>query len=403
MGKTLTALAYAFLLLALGLPAGLVPARAQGEVEARVVPYQLNVRETPGPDAALVGQFMGGTTVRVTGREDNPHDTGVWVFAVSPDGALSGWALSDYLRFPPDFDVLALPVIEAAGAAVPAADAPAPENPPAEPPDAAAPPPAGIPDGVVPPIGPRAREIFLAGQARGNRAGVFSVVGDSITDSPLFLKQIGWGQAQLGDYGALAPVIDHFSTAVARDGNSFVNTSLAARGEWTSFNPLDPASVYAPGLCRRDESPLACEYRVVRPAVALIMIGTNDIYFGLDSASYRANLEAIAQTSIDMGVIPVLSTIPDNLQNPDQAARVPEFNDIVRDVAAAFGVPLWDYWRALQDLPNRGISFDGLHPSFDAAPGTAVIFTPDYLQYGFNMRNLTALLALDAVWRGALY
>ncbi len=32
-----------------------------------------------------------------------------------------------------------------------------------------------------------------------------------------------------------------------------------------------------PTTCLPDETPLVCEYRVVRPAVALIMLGTNDV------------------------------------------------------------------------------------------------------------------------------
>jgi hypothetical protein len=66
------------------------------------------------------------------------------------------------------------------------------------------------------------------------------------------------------------------------------------------------------------------------------------------------------------------------------------------------GIARQDYWLALR-LPNKGLSYDNLHPSFDAAPGTSAIFTADYLLYGFNMRNLTALLVLDAVWQGAMY
>jgi lysophospholipase L1-like esterase len=142
---------------------------------------------------------------------------------------------------------------------------------------------------------------------------------------------------------------------------------------------------------------------VLRPAVALIMIGTNDILAGVDGGTYRAHLETIVQISIDSGVIPVLSTIPDNQIQPDWAARVPEINAIIRSVASAYGVPLWDYWLALQALPNKGLSADNLHPSFDAAPGTSAIFTADHLLYGFNVRNLTALLVLNAVWQGAMY
>jgi hypothetical protein len=361
-----------------------VPAaiRAQSPVQAQVIPDTLNVRERPAYDAPVIGQLTRGTIVNVSG-----WDGTVWVFVTPLDGGITGWSHWDFLDFPAGYDLTSLPVIEAVGAG--AADQSAA-------PPAAAP---GIPAGVIPAVGGQARALFLNGQARGNQATVFAKVGDSITDMPMFLFAIGAGQQQLGDYPYLQAVIDHFMQTT----NAFSRVSAAARGGWTSGDLLDPAKQHVPGACGADESPLACEYRVLRPAVALIMIGTNDILAGVDGGTYRAHLETIVQISIDSGVIPVLSTIPDNQIQPDWAARVPEINAIIRSVASAYGVPLWDYWLALQALPNKGLSADNLHPSFDAAPGTSAIFTADHLLYGFNVRNLTALLVLNAVWQGAMY
>jgi hypothetical protein len=366
---------------------GHIPAaiRAQDGVQAQVIPDILNVRERPNLTAPVIAQLMRGDVVNVSG-----WDGTVWVFVTPLDGAFTGWVDWDFLDFPAGYDLTSLPVIDMMGAnsAAPAAQSPTLPAVPVE-----------IPADVMPVVGDQARAIFLNGQARGNRADVFAKVGDSITDMPMFLFAIGAGQQQLGDYADLQAVIDHFMQTT----NSFSRTSAAARGGWTSGDLLDPAQQHVPGVCGADESPLACEYRVLRPAVALIMIGTNDILDGVDGDTYRAHLETIVQTSIDSGVIPVLSTIPDNQIQPDWAARVPEFNAIIRSVADTYGVPLWDYWLALQALPNTGLSPDNLHPSYDAAPGTSAIFTADHLVYGFNVRNLTALLVLNAVWQGAMY
>jgi uncharacterized protein YraI len=451
--------------------APLVIVSAQEGVIARVIPDTLNVRERPGYDAAVIGQYPRGTALRVTG-----WDGTLWVYAVPVEGGLSGWAHWDYVDFPDGFDVSTLPIIDAAGSG---AGAPPPglEAPPSVPlaegqlsgvtandvnlragpgtgyavirallagtpvaligrnadgtwlhaqagdhtgwlyavlvsvsGDAlslpvvmeSAPPPAApaaapnIPPGVIPTVGARARQIFLAGQARGNRPSAFSKVGDSITDMPMFLYAIDAGNYDLGEYGTLQATINRFA-------GSFGRVSAAAHGNWTSYDLLDPSKNFLPGACGADESPLACEYRVWRPAVALIMIGTNDITYGVDPAAYRANLETIVQISIDSGVIPVLSTIPDNHTGPDAAAQVGAYNEIVRSIAAAYGVPLWDFWLALQALPNKGMAADNYHPSFDTAATSAAIFTAAGLQYGFNMRNLSALLVLDAVSRGAMY
>lgn len=250
-------------------------------------------------------------------------------------------------------------------------------------------------------VGNRAQQIFRVGQDLGNRADVFSKVGDSITAVPQFLWQIGVGGLHLHDYADLQPVVEFYLQTPARDHNSFANTSLAAQPGWSSFELLNPD--LAPGdLCEPGESPLVCEYRVVKPAVALIMIGTNDVMRGVDLGSYRQNLNVIVQTSIDMGVIPVLSTIPDNLSNPDFEGRVHEFNSVIISVARNYGIPLWNYWAALQNIPNRGLSGDGVHPSVDPS-GEAAILSPEAVNgYGYTQRNLTALQVLNAIWQAVL-
>ena len=70
-------------------------------------------------------------------------------------------------------------------------------------------------------------------------------------------------------------------------------------------------------------------------------------------------------------------------------------------MAQQYSIPLWDYWAALQPVPNQGIGPDGIHPSVPADNQTAN-FTGDHLNYGYTVRNLTALQVLNAVWRQAL-
>ncbi len=235
--------------------------------------------------------------------------------------------------------------------------------------------------------------IYRVGQALGNRADVFSKVGDSITVSLYFLQPIGDGLYTLGDFADLQPVINRFSTTMARQGNSFSNLSLAAGVGWAAWEALDPAFA-DPAWCSPGESPLACEYRWTRPAMAFIMFGTNDMSYR-SADQYRADMERIVQISEDMGVIPVLSTIP-NL--PGSEMKVGEFNAIIRDIAAQRSLPLWDYHAAMDGLPNRGIGWDNIHPSHPDYELCAD-FRASNLQYGFVVRNLTALQMLDQVWR----
>jgi hypothetical protein len=240
------------------------------------------------------------------------------------------------------------------------------------------------------------RQIYAAGQARGNRANVFAKVGDSITASILTLNPVGDGIYNLGDYPYLQEVIDFYSSAEARDGhNSFNNQSLAAQVGWTTYGVLDPEA-RNPKACLEGEAPLLCEYRLIQPSVALIMFGTNDVGI-LAAGNYRANLDRIVELTEAQGIIPILSTIPPRV---DYAARVDEFNNIVASVASAHAIPLVDYGGAMLPLGDGGLDLDGVHPSvppkgFEGAAD----FRPENLYYGYVIRNLTALQMLDAVWR----
>jgi hypothetical protein len=328
----------------------------------------LNLRPEPNTARPPIAVIPGGATIDVLGR----NNAATWLSATYQ--GQQGWVSAAY-------------VVLASG----------------QPSDLPIVPPSGTPTTPATPgttfspyihnITPHSRQIYLDGQAMGNRANVFSKVGDSITASWAFLNKIGDGDYALNDYGYLQPVVTYFSSAAARTGNSFNNVSLAAVEGWTSADLLDPshAAVMCPGL-----SPLACEYSMVRPSVAIIMIGTNDADRWLDRGAFAANLGQIVQTSIDYGVIPVLSTIPYN-----SGADVQPYNEIIVATAAAFDVPWMDFYAASVNLPDHGNDPDGVHPS---VPPThdPTNFTAETLQYGFTMRDLLTLHMLDAVWRLAL-
>jgi hypothetical protein len=92
--------------------------------------------------------------------------------------------------------------------------------------------------------------------------------------------------------------------------------------------------------------------------------------------------------------VPVLATIP---YRAGFEGGVDAFNQIIRNVAASRDIPLWDVKSALDGLPNRGLSGDGIHPS--SAPGgyadSANFASGDSMQAGYVTRNLTALQILE--------
>jgi hypothetical protein len=237
------------------------------------------------------------------------------------------------------------------------------------------------------------KEIYTVGQALGNRPNVFSKVGDSITVSSQFLQPIGRGQYNLHEYAHLQPAVDYFNGALARDGNSFNNHSLAAAEGWAAWGVLSP-DLRDGRHCLPTEFPLACEYRIVRPALAIIMYGTNDAGYR-PVEQYQADMRKILDFSIAQGVIPVLSTIP---LRPDMPFETTIVNTTIQELGAEYHLPVIDYFTATQGLPNFGLSADNVHPSIP--PGgfsAAADFSALNLQYGYVVRNLVTLDMLEAI------
>ncbi len=317
--------------------------------------------------------LKGTTPLTVIGRtRDND-----WLHIVLPDGR-PGWLVADAADVLIDLEAVSISGAVASPTVI-ASLTPAPisQRP------------------IVSGITSYTNEIFRRGLTRGKRANVFSKVGDSLTVASYVLYPIGWGTYNLREYQHLQPVINYFSVATARDGNSFANNSLAADNGWTSQSVLDPNLAH-PQLCNPGETPLSCEYRITRPAIVLILLGTNDVG-QIPAAIFRENLRQIVQISVNEGIIPVLSTLPERYGYADE---IVEFNAVISGIAREYGVPLWDYGDVMRQLPNAGLSEDNVHPSWP--PGDVAAagdFTAFNLRFGYTIRNLTALQVLDTLWQ----
>jgi hypothetical protein len=230
-------------------------------------------------------------------------------------------------------------------------------------------------------VSARAIEIYRHGQELGNSPSAFSKVGDCEATPSWFLGAFDGSpdEYSLGSYSDLQAVIGQFHGSYAR-------TSLAAGRGFTAANVLAP--LWADhASCSANETPLACEVRVNRPSFAFIMLGTNDVYH---QETFDANMRQILDTLIANGILPILATKADNLEG-DGAVNL----EIAR-LAYEYDLPLWNFWRAVQPLPNQGLQEDGSHltwagPYFDDA---------NRMRAAWPWRNLTALQVLDMVWRG---
>jgi len=233
------------------------------------------------------------------------------------------------------------------------------------------------------------RTLYAEGQRLGLRSDVFAKLGDSITESGSFAQDIGHGWYELGSWTRLLPVVQLFSRrafSADREDNSFSRPSGAATAGWTTGHLLEGG----------DASPLERELATLRPAVAILMIGTNDAE-QTDVATYTRNLAEILDRIARRKVVLLLSTIPELRSSPAAGLRAREINGVIRRVAATRHLPLIDYHAALADVPQQGVSDDNIHPSayVEAGDTKAGVLTPAGLRFGYNVRNLTLLLGLE--------
>lgn len=269
---------------------------------------------------------------------------------------------------------------------------------------------------VVPGIGPgmesELRDDLAAARAAGNRQSVFAKLGDSITETQAYLQGLACDEGSLASHAELRGTIRFFHQTRFPDGytaawcghaDSFSRASAAAMSGQTAEWVTQPGAAEG-SRCRRRESPLTCEYRLLRPAWSLIMFGTNDVEQIDDAGRYVQDMGRIIDQSRDRGVIPILSTIPPRLDSRALNARVDHYNDALYRLAARRQVPLINFWRALERprMVNQGMHTDGIHPnvyvSYDCDPFCRPLdFGAAALRYGYNQRNLITLETLDRI------
>lgn len=226
--------------------------------------------------------------------------------------------------------------------------------------------------------GASTRAIYARGQLLGNNPHAFSTVGDCNSEIPYFLAKFDRGEYNLGPYDYLQPVIDQFAGSFDRDSAAV----WTGNHVWALFDP-----VWAnPAVCLPGEIPLACEFRIQRPVIVLIRLGTNEAG---STTLFEQNMREVIEFSIEKGVIPLLGTKADRLEGSDA------HNEIIRRLAVEYGVPLWDFGRVADTLPGRGLRADGFHLTYVAPDYTQ----PLAMQTGHSVQNLAALIALYTVWR----
>jgi hypothetical protein len=235
----------------------------------------------------------------------------------------------------------------------------------------------------------------------GAQGGAFSKVGGAGVASQNFMVPFATpGQYDLGNYGYLQATIDAYSMTPVRPSvdlhiNSFtVDSTAASEAEFNADQLM--ASVVVDPICQGvGSSPLTCEYSLTKPAIALISFDASNVIY-MDPSVFRSSLQSMVSVSLTQyGVIPVLATIPST--DSVSTEQLTEYNRAIVEVATQFGggsgLPLWNLWRAMQE---RGIT----NP-YGVAPEGPGNLTEGALNYGYNMRNLTALQVLASIRQAA--
>jgi hypothetical protein len=242
---------------------------------------------------------------------------------------------------------------------------------------------------VIPTVSDTARQIYQRGLEMGNDPNKFSKVGDCQSITTYFLFYFDMPEYyRLGEFESLQETIDHFS-------GSFKRGSLSVKGGFNAAAVLSPLRSN-PDYCESGESPIACEFRLNNPSIVLISL---EEWWADDPDKYEIYMRQIIEYSISEGVLPIVGTKADNLEGEHR------INQTIAQLAMEYDIPLWNFWLAVQPLPNHGliqVDKNGEPDMFHITHSENYYYydDPKGRQSGWSVRNISALQALDAVWYG---
>ena len=224
---------------------------------------------------------------------------------------------------------------------------------------------------VVPTLSARAREIYQRGLALGNDPRAFSKIGDCQSVPASFLGIYDTDRYSFApEYQSLQDTVDYYAGSFNREGES-------VRGGFNASSVLLPFWANTE-VCQPGENPMQCENRIHTPSLVFVSL---EIWFeGRTPDVYEKYLRQIIEYNLEQGTLPVLVTKADNVEGDHS------INATIAKLAYEYDLPLWNYWLAVQPLPNHGLDptdMNGFHLNLD----------------GWNMRSFSALQVLDSIRR----
>ena len=104
--------------------------------------------------------------------------------------------------------------------------------------------------------------------------------------------------------------------------------------------------------------------------------------------AFETNMRIIIEDTMAQGIIPILGTKADDIEGDNS------INATIARLALEYELPLWNFWQAAQPLPNQGLA-DASHLSSVSYLNFTDFSIPHSLEYGMQVRNLTALEMLN--------
>jgi hypothetical protein len=227
---------------------------------------------------------------------------------------------------------------------------------------------------VIPTVDPSISAIYEYGQRLGNDPNAFSIFGDCQTRPEEFFGVFETDEAVVARLSPeLQDVVETFRGSFTRESATSQDGTTPGSLLWTQWHRGEYGCTFA-------ETPVECELRVHRPSFVIIQVGT---HFESRNTEY---LREIILHLMDEGVVPILATKADNREKDER------INRDMWMLASEYDLPLWNFWAAVSDLPNRGLYTRSDRP----LQGDIYLTEP-----ALEIHRMSGLEALNVVWRVA--
>ncbi len=266
------------------------------------------------PEVGRLLKFQCYTTL---GRDE----TNEWLLL--PYGSTPAWVSRTAVRFKEGMDITQLPEANAS---------------------AVQPTPAMRLPGV-PVVNKKVQQLYKDAVKAGRKPGTVTVIGDCNSEHPVFLGRLAAGAFNLAPYPQLQKTYQTFLP-------SFKRVSVATSGSFNAGMAFD--TTWAdPKVCKGNEGPLGCEMRLSNASVVIISLGTGDTFTWQE---FEKHYKMIIDTVLAGKAVPVLMTKADDLEARQGGAPADHINNMVRKLGALYGLPVIDFGKAAQALPDGGLA-----------------------------------------------